>query len=156
MTVCLPFEIIIVIFENISDVRDLRNVRTASRTLCAAATPIAFRFLSVNSTAGSARNLGRIFDVPDIAAHVREVSYLDTGDNRQGRTQTLGGGSFSCYPILHILYNLTTCLCVSAVVDHVSQKFRHPQTVQFLFPHSPITPARDHQFDVLPIRYTRV
>jgi hypothetical protein len=106
MTFSLPFEILISIFENVSDVRDLWNVRTASRTLCAAATPIAFRVLSVTSTAGSAQNIGRLFDLPDIAAHVREVSYCDKGDNRQGRTQRLDGGSSPCHPILYTILRL--------------------------------------------------
>ncbi len=93
MTVCLPFEILTAIFEEVDDVRDLWHVRTASRTLCAAATPSAFRVLSVISTRGSAQNLGRLFDVPDIAAHVREVTYHDTGADRRGRTQKYGASS---------------------------------------------------------------
>ena len=93
MILSLPLEILIDIFEAVDDVRDLWNLRTASWTLCAAATPIAFRVLSVTKTAGSAQNIGRLFDLPDIAAHVREVSYRDTGDNRQERTQRLVGGS---------------------------------------------------------------
>ncbi|KAI9433405.1 hypothetical protein H4582DRAFT_2061035 [Lactarius indigo] len=34
---------------------------------------------------GSARNLGQLFDVPDIATHVREAAYFDTGGDRKGR-----------------------------------------------------------------------
>ena len=79
MTTNLPFEILTADFEQVDNVQDLRHVRIASRTLCAAATPITFRVLSVTSTGGSAQNLGRLFDVPEIAAHVREVSYGDTG-----------------------------------------------------------------------------
>jgi hypothetical protein len=81
MTSSLPFEILTAIFEQVDDVEDLRHVRTASRTLCAAATPIAFRVLSVTSTRGSAHNLGRLFDVPEIAAYVREVAYCDARAN---------------------------------------------------------------------------
>ena len=75
MTTCLPFEILTAIFEEVDDVQDLRNIRTASRTFCAAAAPIAFRRLSVKSTAESAKNLGRLFDVSQIAAYVKEVAY---------------------------------------------------------------------------------
>jgi hypothetical protein len=81
------------IFEEVNDIRDLRNVRSASRTLCAGATPIAFRFLSVITSQSSAQNLGRLFAVPEIAAHIREVSYRDTGADRRGRTQKYGESS---------------------------------------------------------------
>jgi hypothetical protein len=93
--VFLPSEILATIFKevNLNDVRDLRNVRTASRTLCAAATPIAFRALSVITTKRSAENLRRLFDVPDIAAHIREVSYRDTGAGRRGRIKKCGASS---------------------------------------------------------------
>jgi hypothetical protein len=33
----------------------------------------------VTDTGGSAQNLGRLFDVPEIAPYVREVAYCDTG-----------------------------------------------------------------------------
>ena len=79
MTTNLPFEILTANFEQVNNIQDLRHIRIASRTLCAAATPITFRVLSVTSTRGSAQNLGRLFDVPENAAHVREVSYGDTG-----------------------------------------------------------------------------
>lgn len=82
----LPFELLVAIFENVNDVQDSRTARLASRTLCAAATPIAFRLLSVFATRTSAQNLGRLFDVPYIAAHVRGVSYHDTGTDGRGRT----------------------------------------------------------------------
>ncbi|KAH9007449.1 hypothetical protein EDB85DRAFT_239055 [Lactarius pseudohatsudake] len=85
MTIYLPFEIVTAIFEEIDDVRDIWHIRTVSRTLSAAATPFAFRILSVISTKGSAQNLGRLFDVPDIAAHVREVTFHDTDTDRKGR-----------------------------------------------------------------------
>ncbi|KAI9453701.1 hypothetical protein BJY52DRAFT_803833 [Lactarius psammicola] len=84
MTICLPFEILTAIFEEIDNIHDLWRIRTASRTLCAAATPIAFRVLSVISTRGSAQNLGRLFNIPDIAAHIKEVAYDDTGADRRG------------------------------------------------------------------------
>ncbi|KAH9173962.1 hypothetical protein EDB89DRAFT_1904911 [Lactarius sanguifluus] len=85
MTAHLPLEILTAIFEEVGGVRDLCNVRIVCRTFCATATPIAFRVLSVIATRGSARNLGQLLDVPDIAAHVREVAYLDTGADRKGR-----------------------------------------------------------------------
>ncbi|KAH8997854.1 hypothetical protein EDB86DRAFT_867801 [Lactarius hatsudake] len=85
MTTHLPLEILTAIFEEIDDARDLCHVRTACRTFCVSATPLAFRILSVIATRGSARNLGQLLDVPDIAAHVREVAYLDTGTDRKGR-----------------------------------------------------------------------
>ena len=78
MTTCLPFEILTGIFEQVDDVTDLWNLRTASRTLCAASSLLAFRVLSVTSTREGAQNLRRLFDVPKIAASVREVAYSDT------------------------------------------------------------------------------
>ncbi|KAH9019557.1 hypothetical protein EDB85DRAFT_2007873 [Lactarius pseudohatsudake] len=80
----LPFEILTAIFEKVDDIRDLSRIRTASRTFCAAATPIAFRNLSVITNKGSAKNLRRLFDVPEIAAHVRRVTFHDTDTNRRG------------------------------------------------------------------------
>ena len=47
-------------------------------TLCAASSLLAFRVLSVTSTREGAQNLRRLFDVPKIAASVREVAYSDT------------------------------------------------------------------------------
>ncbi|KAI9453703.1 hypothetical protein BJY52DRAFT_804074 [Lactarius psammicola] len=86
MTTYLPFEILTAIFKEVDNIRDLWRIRTASRTLCAAATPIAFRVLSVVTTRGSAQNLGRLLDDPDIAAHVREVVYHDTCVDSRGKT----------------------------------------------------------------------
>ncbi|KAH9173971.1 hypothetical protein EDB89DRAFT_646689 [Lactarius sanguifluus] len=85
ITTRLPIEVLAAIFEEVEDVRDLCHVRTACSTFCAIATPIAFRVLSVNATGGSAKNLGQLLDVPDIAAHVREVAYRDTGADKKGR-----------------------------------------------------------------------
>ena len=95
MTTCLPFEILTIIFEQVDDLQDLRHVRTASRALCAAAVPITFRVLSVNSTRESAQNLGRLFDVPEIAAHVKEVAYCDTGADRRKLMAELKSGASS-------------------------------------------------------------
>src|SRR6266702_1532482 len=91
MIIRLPLEILTAIVEEVDDIRDLCHVRMASRTLCAAATPSAFRILSVITTRGSAKNLGRLFDVPDIAAHVKEVAYHDT--DKRGRTLRYGASS---------------------------------------------------------------
>ncbi|KAH9022797.1 hypothetical protein EDB84DRAFT_488823 [Lactarius hengduanensis] len=85
MTIYLPFEILTAIFEEVDDVRDIWHIRTANRTFCAAATPIAFRILSVITTKGSAQNLGQLFDIPDVAGHVREVTFHDTDTDRKGR-----------------------------------------------------------------------
>ena len=90
MTTRLPVEILTAIFEEVDDVRDLWPVRAASRILCATATPFLFPVLSVITTRGSARNLGRLFDAPDIAAHVRKVDYHDTGADRKGRVLKYG------------------------------------------------------------------
>ncbi|KAN0138068.1 hypothetical protein V8E53_003957 [Lactarius tabidus] len=54
-------------------------------TLCVLLSPFAFRALSVIATKGSAQNLGRLFDLPDIAVHIKEVSFHDTGADRRGR-----------------------------------------------------------------------
>ncbi|KAH8986873.1 hypothetical protein EDB92DRAFT_1878003 [Lactarius akahatsu] len=84
MTIYLPFEILAAIFEKVDNVRDIWHLRTANRAFCAAATPIAFRNLSVITTKRSAQNLGRLFDVPDIADHVRQVTFHDTDPDRRG------------------------------------------------------------------------
>ena len=84
MTLLLPLEILTEIVKEVDNVQDLRHLRIASRALCAAATPIAFRVLSVITTRGSAHNLGLLFDLPNKAVHVREVSYNDTGADRRG------------------------------------------------------------------------
>jgi hypothetical protein len=90
MTTRLPLEILTAIVKELDDVQDLRNVRMSCHFLCATATPIAFRTLSVITTKRSAQNLGRIFDLPDIAAHVREVSYQDADTDRKGRALNYG------------------------------------------------------------------
>ena len=94
MTTCLPFEILTAIFEKVEDVQDLRNIRSASRTFCAVTVHIAFRILSVKYTVESAQNLGRLFDVPEIAAYVKEVTYRDTGaEESLGEQLKLGASS---------------------------------------------------------------
>src|SRR6266702_2148990 len=109
MIIRLPLEILTAIVEEVDDIRDLCHVRMASRTLCAAATPSAFRILSVITTRGSAKNLGRLFDVPDIAAHVREVAYHDTGADRRGRALNYGAAS---PPSSHKRYHdVSLCTC---------------------------------------------
>jgi hypothetical protein len=90
----LPLEILAIIVQGL-DVQDLRNVRMASHALCAAATPNAFRTLSVIASKGSAQNLRRLLDLPDIAAHVRKVTYHDTGADEKGRTLNYGESSLS-------------------------------------------------------------
>ena len=92
MIICLPFEILIAIVKEANDVQDLCNLRLASHTLCAAATPFAFHTLSIKTTMKSARNLRFLFGLPAIAAHVKEVSYYD-GANKRGRE--LKHGTFS-------------------------------------------------------------
>lgn len=86
----LPVEILTDIVKGVDDMQDIRHLRTASRALCAIATPSAFRALFVIATRASAQNLGRLFDLPDIAAHVREVTFHDTGADRKGRTLKYG------------------------------------------------------------------
>ncbi|KAH9022095.1 hypothetical protein EDB83DRAFT_2679228 [Lactarius deliciosus] len=81
----LPLEVLIAIVKEVDGVRDLCNVRIVCRTFCATATPIAFRVFSVIATRGSAKNLGQLLDIPDIATHVREVAYRDIGADRNGR-----------------------------------------------------------------------
>ena len=100
MKICLPFEIITTIFEQVDNVQDLYRIRNASRTFCAAATPITFRVLSVTSTKRSAQNLGRLFDVPEIATHLKEVAYRDTGaDGAELMPQLKYGASSFPLPI---------------------------------------------------------
>jgi hypothetical protein len=110
MVIRLPFEILIAIAKEVDDVQDLWNVRKASHALCAASTPFAFRALSVITTRGSAQNLGRLFDIPDIAAHVREVIYRDTGADRRGRAIKYGA-SRQCSGFHHPTNEITNCLC---------------------------------------------
>ena len=81
MAIGLPVETLIAIFEEVDDVQDLCHLRMANRALCAITTPLAFSSLSVITTSSSAQNIGRLFDLPDIAAHVKEVSYHDKGAN---------------------------------------------------------------------------
>lgn len=61
----LPFEILSAIFDEVENIRDLLNTRTASRALCAAATPRAFCVLSVIGNEESIDNIRRLFDVPE-------------------------------------------------------------------------------------------
>ena len=91
--ICLPVEILIAIVEEVDDIQDLRHLRVVSHALCAVATPLAFLALPVITTNSSAQNLGRFFDLPDIAAHVKEVYYHDTGVVVGGRM--LECGAFS-------------------------------------------------------------
>lgn len=136
MTSSLPFEILTAIFEQVDDVEDLRHVRTASRTLCAAATPIAFRVLSVTSTRGSAHNLGRLFDVPEIAAYVREVAYCDARANgsksiplpelRSIKTSAIPELS-SSFSRIHQLPRLET---INLVFFEVSDEPRHDSDIE--------------------------
>ena len=90
MAIRLPLEILIAIVKEVDDVQDLRQFRVVSRALCAVATPLAFPTLSVITTSSSAQNLRRLFDLPDIAAHVKEVHYHDTGADRGGRMLECG------------------------------------------------------------------
>ena len=88
----VPLEILTAIVKELDDVRDLLNLRMACHYLCAITTPIAFRTLSVIATKRSAQNLGRLLDLPDITAHVREFTFND-GADRRGRV--LNYGAFS-------------------------------------------------------------
>ncbi|KAH9022802.1 hypothetical protein EDB84DRAFT_1441112 [Lactarius hengduanensis] len=73
MTINLPFEILTAIFEEVDTVRDIWHIRTVSRTFSVVATPIAFRILSVITTKGSAQNLGRLFDIPEVTFRDMDV-----------------------------------------------------------------------------------
>ena len=145
MTPRLPLEILTAIVKELDNVQDLCRVRMACHALCAVATPITFRTLSVITTRASAQNLGRLFDLPDIAAHVREVSYHDAGADRRGRALNYGASS-PRYPINHI----TNCACAPGMAGDVSSNQRQTRTGEFIFSHSPITAPRDHQLHVLP------
>ena len=94
MAISLPVETLISIVKEVDDVQDLRHLRLASHTLCAIATPLAFSALSVITTSSSAKNMGRLIDLPDIAAYVKEVSYHDTGADRSGRMYDEQDGVF--------------------------------------------------------------
>src|SRR6266702_5042877 len=110
MDIRLPLEVLTAIFEEVDDVHDLCHVRIANRTLCAAATHFAFRVLSVITTRGSARNIGQLFDIPDFAAHVREVVYHDTGADRRGR-MLKNGASFPLSSSHKRYHDLSLCTC---------------------------------------------
>jgi hypothetical protein len=103
MAIRLPVETITAIVNEVDDVQDLFRLRTASRALCAAATPMTFRVLLVITTRASAQNLGQLFDLPDIAAHVREVSFHDTGTDRKGRVLKYGVSPLSSRKRYHDL-----------------------------------------------------
>ena len=111
-TIYLPLEVIAAIFEQVDDFQDLCHARMSSRALCAAATPFAFRALSVATTSASAQNIGRLFDLPDIAAHIREVSYhdMDPDDNEWSP-------KYGVFSPSHLIkeFRVTTCLCVPVV-----------------------------------------
>ena len=79
MAIHLPVEILVTIVKEVDNIQDLRRLRVACRALCAVATPLAFPALSVITTISSAQNLGRLLDIPDIAAYVKEVSYNGKG-----------------------------------------------------------------------------
>ncbi|KAH9022091.1 hypothetical protein EDB83DRAFT_89812 [Lactarius deliciosus] len=85
MAICLPFDILTAIFEEVDDIHDLRHIRIVSHTFCTAATPFVFRVLSVIATTESAQNLRQLFDVPDIVNHVREIAFRDTDTYGMGR-----------------------------------------------------------------------
>ena len=106
--ISLPLEVIAAIFEQVDDFRDLCHARMASRAFCAAATPFAFRALSATTTSASAQNLGRLFDLPDIAVHIREVSYHDIDLNDD--EWSLKYGVFSPSHLIEE-FRVTTCLC---------------------------------------------
>jgi hypothetical protein len=89
----LPAEVLTAILKEVDDIQDLWHVRMACSTLCAAATPIVFRVLSVTRARGSAQHLGQLLDDPDIAAHVREVCYRDSGADSTGRELEHGASS---------------------------------------------------------------
>lgn len=94
MVISLPVETLNTIVKEVDDVKDLRHLRMASRTLCAVATPFAFSSLSVITTNSSAKNIGQLFDLPYIAAHVKEVSYHDTYADRRRGTLDYGASSY--------------------------------------------------------------
>ena len=108
----VPLEILTAIVKELDDAQDLRNVRMACHYLCAIATPIAFRTLSVIATKKSALNLGRLLDLPDITAHVREVTFNDTGADGRGRVLNYGASS---PPSFHKRYS-ELCLCTGMSV----------------------------------------
>lgn len=116
MTIDLPLEILAAIFEQVG-FGDLYRARMASRALCAAATPIAFRALSVYSNSESTRDSRRLFDQPNIAVHIREVSYHGTDPYESGSLPRYGVFSPS-----HLIeeFRITTCLCEPAVAGDVS------------------------------------
>ena len=116
MTIDLPPEILAAIFEQVG-FGDLCHARMASRALCAAATPIAFRALSVYPNSARARYSGRLFDLPNIAFHIREVSYHGTDPYESGSLSHYGVFSLS-----HLIeeFRVTTCICKPAVAGDVS------------------------------------
>lgn len=115
MTIRLPLEVLTAIVKELDDVQDLCNIRMVCHAFCAIVTPIAFRSLSVISTKGSAQNLGRLLDLPDIAAHVREVSFHDKGADRRGRALKYG-----VFCLHHLINEITNCLCALVAMGHVS------------------------------------
>lgn len=91
----LPLEILNIIVQELDDAQDLRHVRMACHALCTVATPNVFRTISVIASKGSARNFRQVLDLPDIAVHVREVSYHDTGVDKNGRALNYSESSLS-------------------------------------------------------------
>ncbi|KAI0038597.1 hypothetical protein FA95DRAFT_1613258 [Auriscalpium vulgare] len=72
----LPTEIILIIVNDVSSLQDLRNLRTAGRAFCAAATPRAFRTVGATNRRDNALGLVSLLK-SDLANYVREVVYRE-------------------------------------------------------------------------------
>ncbi|KAI0259354.1 hypothetical protein BC834DRAFT_634556 [Gloeopeniophorella convolvens] len=115
MSIYLPVEIWTAIFEEVPDTHDLISARRASRMLCATATPFAFRVLFVAGTRRSAQGLKHLIESPQIAVHVKEIIYRDTGLDSKGKKLTYVRTSTidALYDAFSAIYNLPLLETVS-------------------------------------------
>jgi hypothetical protein len=74
--------ILTAIFKKVDDFRDSRDAQVDGHALCTAMF-IAFGPYFVVTAKTSAQHLGRLFDLPDIMAPVKEVSYQNTDADRE-------------------------------------------------------------------------
>ncbi|KAI0046476.1 hypothetical protein FA95DRAFT_1367655 [Auriscalpium vulgare] len=73
----LPVEIYGLIVDEVSCGRALRQIRLVNSTLCALATPSAFRCAFITNTAAGVQKFTQLLDCDYLACYVREVVYED-------------------------------------------------------------------------------
>ncbi|KAI0060717.1 hypothetical protein BV25DRAFT_924586 [Artomyces pyxidatus] len=90
MAPCLPTELLKMIVDEVPT-EELGNIRAASQTFCALATPRLFRTLRVTSTLESADSLANVVRSPEVAPYVKEVVFCNRGAAADGRVVPVEG-----------------------------------------------------------------